>query len=114
MNNTFSYVPPPPRSLNGGLYTGQPFIQGAPWANIPVIPDAGYMTHINLRSARPPEDALYQHGGGIRPGNNYQTMPGVKKVSDAYNLWCSSAPCSTKLQNPCDCDKCKRAKYSYL
>ena len=63
--------------LNGGLFTGTPFIKGAPWGNIPVIPDAGYMTHFNLQSALPPKDALVQYPGGLRLGNNNPSMPGL-------------------------------------
>jgi hypothetical protein len=71
-------VPPPPPSLNGGLYTGEPFRKGAPYANIPVTPDADFLIHHNLRSADPPGPALTQYPGGLRPGNNFQEMPGVR------------------------------------
>jgi hypothetical protein len=60
----------PSYKLNGGLYTGEPFKKGAPWANVPVRPTAAYMTNINLRSANPPTLALYQLQAGYRPGNN--------------------------------------------
>ena len=52
-------------------------MKGAPWANIPYIPDSDFMTNQALRSANPPNDALYQYQGTIRPGNNWQNMPGV-------------------------------------
>ncbi len=82
-------VPPPKPSLNGGLYTGQPFAPGAPWANVPVEPDAGYMVHYNLRSANPPPGALYQYPGSIRPGNSHQTMPGIVKLPHRrYDAYC--------------------------
>ena len=68
----------PPPKLNGGLYTGEPFEENAPWANVPVIPDVDYMTFVNLRSANPPPGAILQYPGYERKGNNYQSMPGVK------------------------------------
>lgn len=77
--------------LNGGLYTGEPFKKDAPWATVPVIPDADYMTHYNLRSANPPPEALTQYPGGTRPGNNFQTMPGVIKSSGMY---CNKTACA--------------------
>jgi hypothetical protein len=75
--NTAEHEPPPRPLLNGGLYTGEPFATGAPWANVPVIPDAGYMTHVALRSAGPPPGAIYQYPGVYRPGNSYSVLPGV-------------------------------------
>lgn len=85
------YTPPPPPSLNGGLFTGEPFLQDAPWRNIPVVPDTSHMIHFTLRSASPPEDALYQYpGGGHRPGNNYTPMPGVVPVGGTFpDLLCT-------------------------
>lgn len=74
--------------LNGGLYTGEPFEKHAQWGVVPVIPDVDYMTHINLRSANPPVEAIYQYPGNVRPGNNSQVMPGVennKKLAMACN-----------------------------
>jgi len=70
-------VPPPKPSLNGGLYGGAPFTPGAPWANVPVTPDVDVYIHQNLRSANPPPGATTQYPGNIRPGNNWQGMPGV-------------------------------------
>lgn len=82
-------VPPPPPTLNGGLYTGEPFAKGAPWGNVPVVPDAGYLIHHNLRSANPPPGALYQYPGSIRPGNSSHEMYGIMKLEDRpYNLYC--------------------------
>jgi hypothetical protein len=105
-------VPPPQPSLNGGLYTGEPFAKNAPWANVPVVPEGTYMTHVNLRSANPPPGAIYQYAGGIRPGNNYQIMPGVQKVSDKYNMWCNNAP--RTVSEDCTCNTCRFRKYSYV
>lgn len=106
-------MPPPPPSLNGGLYTGEPFAKDAPWRNFPAIPDAGYLIHYNLRSANPPPDAIYQYPGNVRPGNNYQTMPGVTKGDPRFNQLCNKAACKYETMQ-CPCHKCKFAKYSYL
>jgi len=91
--------------LNGGLYTGEPFQKDAPWANVPVVPDADYMTHYNLRSANPPLEALTQYPGGTRPGNNNQVMPGVEK--SAYGLWCNKTQCDKNLNITGFCSKSK-------
>lgn len=104
----------PSRAVNGGLYTGEPFAQGAQYANVPVIPDAGYMIHFNLRSANPPEDALYHYPGGLRPGNNTAIFPGVQPLADGrFGIACNNAPCKSKV-NTCTCNKCSFKKYAYL
>lgn len=107
------YVPPPPRTLNGGLFTGEPFQHGAPWGNVPVIPDVDYMTNINLRSANPPPQALYQYPGNTRPGNNFQANSGLQPyVGDRgftvpYNFSC--IPCE-KINQKIEC-KCKNMSF---
>jgi len=125
------HVQPPPRSLNGGLFTGEPFMEGAPWANVPVIPDVDYMTNKNLRSANPPLQALFQYPGNTRPGNNYQANSGLKPYTGIngfdklpYNFSCipcqnfkpqQSPNCKCKYMsnisgnscNTCTCDKTK-------
>lgn len=111
-NSTYS-IPPPKPDLNGGLYTGEPFKKDAPWGNFPAVPDAGYMIHYNLRSANPPLEALYQYPGGIRPGNNSQTMPGIVKYNETYNLYAIDLPCYAR-NKPCNCTRCKFSKYAHL
>jgi hypothetical protein len=71
------YTPLPPPSLNGGLYTGAPFAEGAPWRNFPVPPDAGHYLFGNLQGvASAPVAARYMMpGGGLRPGNNTPMIP---------------------------------------
>lgn len=105
-----NYVPPPKPSLNGGLYTGQPFQKDAPWANIPVIPDVDYMTNVNLRSANPPPRALYQYPGNTRPGNNYQANTGLKEYTGdrgfegmKYNFSCLPASLTKPIVQECKC-----------
>jgi hypothetical protein len=67
--NPWSPVLPP--SVNGGLYTGEPFMKDAPWANVKVKPTWAYMTNINLRSSiMAPPAAFFQMPVNIRPGNN--------------------------------------------
>lgn len=93
------FVPPPNHSRNGGLYTGQEPPKDAPWRAIPVIPDVDYMIHENLRSANPPPGAVYQYPGNIRPGNNFQTFPGLTSYYGTesfgpFNFMC--APCTQK------------------
>lgn len=111
--NVESSVPPPKPSLNGGLYTGEPFAPGAAYANVPVIPDVSYMIHYNLRSAKPPFDAIFQYPGGNRPGNNYQAMPGVTQTSRSHDLYGTVNRCGEKQPN-CACSKCRFFKYAYL
>jgi hypothetical protein len=109
-----SYVPPPPRELNGGLYTGEPFLKGAPWANVPVIPDVDYMINVNLRSANPPTQALYQYPGNTRPGNNYQKNTGLQQYVGSrgfeapYNFSCVA--CKT-INIPKDDCKCRNISF---
>ena len=103
------YVPPPPRALNGGLYTGEPFKENAPWANVPVVPDVDYMNNVNLRSANPPPQALYQYQGNVRPGNNYQNNTGLTQYkgstgfADRYNFKCIPCEKLPKTRAHCMC-----------
>ena len=98
----------PDAPLNGGLYTGEPFAKGAPWANVPLIPDTDYMIGIGLKSANPPPGALVQYPGYTRQGNNYQALPGVKV---SKGIACNNASCGT-CWNP---DQPMRfSKYAYL
>lgn len=108
--SNMSELPAP--SLNGGLYTGEPFLKNAPWANVPVLPDASYMIHYNLRSANPPPGAIYHYPGGQRPGNNTTVMYGVGIGAPAYNQ--SMIREGIKEPAPCSCYKCSYFKYSYL
>ena len=73
------YTRPPGPTLNGGLYTGEPFREGAPWGNTPVTPDAGHVAGFAMqRMTDPPPPPGAQHqfpGGGWRPGNNTPFLP---------------------------------------
>jgi len=109
----FDSLPKP--SLNGGLYTGEPFQKGAPWGNVPVVPDTGYMIHYNLKSANPPPGAEYQYPTGFRPGNNNPILPGVRSGPAMYGLMVNDGPCaSANAAATCKCQKCALpGKYAY-
>ena len=89
----------PPSPLNGGIYTGTPFHPNAPWRNFPAIPSAPYLTHVNLRTANPPPQALFQLQAGFRPGNNDSdgNIPGVVKFEGDQSF----GPFSGMLCMPC-------------
>lgn len=64
--------------VNGGLYTGTSFEQGASWGTVPVIPDTGVMMYNTLTTANPPPQAQYHYpGANDRPGNNTPVLPGI-------------------------------------
>ena len=66
-----SPVPAPPPSLNGGLYTGEPFREGAGWANVYVRPDAdAYAQNLLQNSQTPPPPGAQIIPTTVRPGNN--------------------------------------------
>jgi hypothetical protein len=70
----------PPRQVNGGLFTGEAFQHGAPWGNIPVVPEADIYVTQNLQRANPPPPhmAFAAIPGETRPGNNAQALPPYK------------------------------------
>ena len=83
-----SFVPPPPPSHNGGLYTGAPFAPNAPWRNFPVKPDAGFYNFGSLAqvSSAPPAARYMVPGGGLRAGNNTPLIPPAFANSRIGNL----------------------------
>jgi len=94
----------PSPHLNGGLYTGEPFMKGASWATVPVRPSTAYMTNQNLRSSSiVPIGALFQMNVGYRPGNNSSDdlMPGIgdftgDETFGPFNFKCT--PCFKKVK----------------
>lgn len=52
----------PPRKLNGGLYTGEPF--AGDWGNVPIVPDAGAIANDRHFYAH------HQPVSHVRAGNN--------------------------------------------
>lgn len=108
--NLISPVPNP--KLNGGLYTGTPFYENAPWGNVPVRPTTAYMTNVNLRTANPPVQALFQMQAGFRPGNNTDDMmPGLQAYIGTdnfgpFNFAC--IPCFKKVPYEEEINECER------
>lgn len=105
---------PPPR-VNGGLYTGKPFSDDAPWRNFPSTPDTSFMTQVQLRSAQPPPGATLQPppGSGVRPGNNTvdTPMPHFTQYGPGYNVFCireNHANPAPPPPEPCDIDGLRR------
>lgn len=78
----------PPRSPNGGLYTGKEAPNNASWKNFPVIPEAHVLVTENLKSANPPPNAIHMIPGESRPGNNNQTFPNHSTLSPVNNFKC--------------------------
>lgn len=118
--NLGKYVPPPPPSLNGGLYTGQPFAPGAEWANRPVAPDAGNYQYGSLAQvASAPAAARYMMpGGGLRPGNNTPLLPpsfahnrveALNAIAVPTAAYAVDAPCCEAPPN-----RAGRREYAYL
>lgn len=96
----FNYIKPQQPSLNANLYTGEPFQKHGGHRSFPVIPDATYMTHVNLRSANPPPNAINQFTDTIRPGNNGQNFPNIKQFKNT-NIFCRNSHETTKMLNKC-------------
>lgn len=87
----YSYIDPeepigvPSRLVNGGLYTGQPFKQNAPWGNIAIEPEAHKMV-TKLASVHPGAQDMIP--GTTRPGNNTQTFPNHEGYGPQYSFMC--------------------------
>jgi hypothetical protein len=86
-----SYIPPPKSSLNGGLYTGEPFNVGAEYRNFPNIPDSVHLHTKSLSSANPPPGAQNQFPDSFRPGNNMPDITGMQfnKYSSTHAIVCT-------------------------
>lgn len=104
------YMPAPKPSLNGGLYTGEPFRQGAEWANIPVTPDATVYINKNLRNGNNPPPTADIQFPSTRQGNSYVDWPNVSQYQGTEknwgpykNIFCT--PCKKPKQNHCFCDE---------
>lgn len=101
------YTPVPPPSLNGGLYSGEPFQKGAPWANVRATPDSTYLINQNLKIGNPAftpgSDLQYP---ATRKGNSYVKWTGLKRYEGTnanhgpYNIYC---PSSEERPKSCDC-----------
>lgn len=121
------YLPPPKPSLNGGLFTGEPFEESGLHRNFPVKPDSVNYHINNLKSAKPPPGAMYQFPDTIRPGNNLPDTValGLSRYSPHHSIMCTKTPQHTNCEfdNSAGCDnkKCKQtdlnkgfSKHAYL
>jgi hypothetical protein len=88
-HETYQSAPAP--SLNGGLYTGEPFDQTCTYKNYPNKPDSVYLHTHTLSSANPPPGAQDQFPDSIRPGNNLPEtkMMNIVKYDDLHSIVCS-------------------------
>jgi hypothetical protein len=101
--------PIPERSLNGGWYTGEPFVKNAEYGNISVLPFSAYWNGENLKSANPPLGALMQMQAGYRPGNN--TDPQINGLQYINNKLCIPAQKCDGLQDKkpaCNNSSCQK------
>lgn len=104
------YIPPPKPSLNGGLYTGEPFYKGAEWANIPVIPDATVYINQNLKNGNTPPPTADIQFPSTRKGNSFVKWVDVSQYEGTHtnwgpykNIYCTS--CEKPKHNYCFCDE---------
>ena len=74
----------PPRKVNGGLYTGEPF-QGD-WGNRPFFPDQGYIANANLFRGG------LQTSDGARPFNTAMRIVGRVYVPELNTYFPAEAP----------------------
>ena len=92
MSLTYSFIDPkepigvPPRQVNGGLYTGEPFEANAAWGNIPIVPEADVYSQ-KLKEVAPPFGANHIPGY-TRKGNNTQNFPNHIKINPHYHVKC--------------------------
>jgi hypothetical protein len=82
----YSYIDPqepisvPKPQVNGGLYTGEPFKQNAPWGNIAIEPESHvYAEKLNRLDSIP---------GYTRLGNNTQQFPAHEKYDKKNRFIC--------------------------
>lgn len=104
----------------GQLYTGQPFVKDAPWRTFDALPEAAWLNHINLRSANPPPQALFQMQVQDRPGNSTGAqIPGITtfvgdKDFGPFNVFCmpclKKTSCDCSYDCPCKADICAEQK----
>jgi len=102
------YQPVPKPTLNGGLYTGEPFDSNAPYGYIHVDPDATEYMYNNLRRGHnPPPNARLQYPG-TRSGNSYVEWRGLSRYEGTnvnwgpHHIYC--APCEAVTPRLCFCE----------
>lgn len=111
-----SFTPPPPPALNGGLYTGEPFAKGAPWANVPITPDAGVYNFTNLPQSAPRLAKYHVPSGRVRPGNSTPMLPPefVNSRPNGLNAICIPGDIGQLNAPPCPGSAHGRGPFSYL
>jgi hypothetical protein len=68
---------------NGGLYTGEPFMENAPWGNVPIVPITENLVHNTLKNVdNPTPGANTEYPHYTRLGNNFQTTPGLQVINN--------------------------------
>ena len=88
------YTPPPPPSLNGGLYSGEPFEKNAPWANIPVTPDTTVYINESIKRGNNVTPGSSTQYPATRQGNSYVEWKDLQKYngtainSGPFNIYC--------------------------
>lgn len=90
--NATTMQPVPLPSLNGGLYTGEPFDPESTYKNYPNKPDSVYLHTQALLSANPPPGLNAQFPDTFRPGNNMPDASGAMKLarySNRHSLVCT-------------------------
>ena len=104
-SHQLGYVPPPPPSLNGGLYTGTPFEPNSGWRNFPVKPDTGYYQFGSLAQvpSAPMAARFMLPGGGLRPGNSTPLIPPAFANSrvNELNAMCIPTEAFSATATPC-------------
>lgn len=87
------YLPPPASSLNGGLFTGEPFNDNDTYKNYPNKPDSVYLHSVALKSANPPPNVTYQYPDSFRPGNNIpdSKLIGLKQFNEKHAIVCTKS-----------------------
>ena len=94
-------APIPPRTVNGGLYTGEPFAAGAQYANVPIVPDAGVMLRDGLHIGNsPPPGANMQYVSWQRPGNSSPQTPGLVRDEWTQLMFAPCQPTSWSGDGP--------------
>jgi hypothetical protein len=102
----WAYRPPPATRPNAGLFSGAGSASGpgAPWAAVPVTPDAGTMTRETLLSANPPPGATDQFDhAAFRPGNSRPLIAGLRPVPDLAVVCAPQSPAVVRPP-PTACD----------
>jgi|UniRef100_A0A6C0BRD6 hypothetical protein len=111
------YLPPPLASLNGGLYTGEPFDDNDTYKNYPNKADSVFLHSVALKSANPPPSAVNQYPDSFRPGNNIpdSKLIGLKQYDNLHSIICTnnSPPIMKKNVNASLSSDLKNNFYSF-